>query len=241
MIYADIRAGIPPAERPPDLLPHLEATWTTLESCWEREPHGRPDVVQLRVWLERALQIYDGTHTMSDSGIQHILPSLDINSQGGPEDPPTSTVSGTSNLEPPLLPEPEPTSHLHSRNNPSRFIPPPDWDTTPTTTSFIINSEGFSWTRRRAPYSNPRSQRPPPPRPMTLSNRQQLQRRLQKYQWRATFSVDTRGPPDQQLFKVSFFIGSTMIGESGWFTNRDAAKENAAMKSLGSLNTYGYH
>jgi hypothetical protein len=32
-----------------------------------------------------------------------------------------------------------------------------------------------------------------------------------------------------------------MIGESGWFTTKDAAKENAALQALNWLNTYGYH
>jgi dsRNA-specific ribonuclease len=72
-------------------------------------------------------------------------------------------------------------------------------------------------------------------------HRQKLQTRLQKYQWQSTVNVDTQGPPGGQLFKVSLFIGSTMIGESEWFTDKDAAMENAAMQALAWLDTYGYH
>jgi len=53
--------------------------------------------------------------------------------------------------------------------------------------------------------------------------------------------VDCDGPQHAQKWKVSFFLGSTMIGESGWFTNKDGAKENAAMQALRWLDMYGYH
>jgi dsRNA-specific ribonuclease len=77
--------------------------------------------------------------------------------------------------------------------------------------------------------------------PDFAGHRQKLQTRLRKYQWQSTFSYDTQGPPNQQLFKASLFIGSTMIGESEWFPSKDAAKENAAMQALIWLNEHGYH
>jgi dsRNA-specific ribonuclease len=82
--------------------------------------------------------------------------------------------------------------------------------------------------------------RSPSPGAQPLSYRQLLQERLQKYQRPSTCSVDCSGPQDAQLWKVSFFLRSTMIGESGWFTNKDAAKENAAIQGVGWLNTHGY-
>ena len=96
--------------------------------------------------------------------------------------------------------------------------------------------------RTTAPSSSREFQRPPqPPRAQSLSYRQLFQQRLQKYQWQSTFSVDCTGPRHSPLWKVSFFLGSTKIGESTWFADKDLAKENAAMQSLGWLNTYGYH
>jgi dsRNA-specific ribonuclease len=78
----------------------------------------------------------------------------------------------------------------------------------------------------------------PSPKAQSSSHRQLLQQRLRKYQWSFTFSVDCSGPQHAQLWKVSFLLGSAMIGESTWFTNKDAAKENAAMQALAWLNTH---
>jgi dsRNA-specific ribonuclease len=79
---------------------------------------------------------------------------------------------------------------------------------------------------------------PPPSEVQPLSNRQLLYERLQRYQLQSTFSVDCSGPQHAQSWKVSFFLGSTMIGESGWFMNKDAAKEDAAMQALAWIDTH---
>jgi hypothetical protein len=132
MIYVDIRAGVPPAEHPPIHLSDLEDTWWTLQSCWEREPHSRPDVIQLRVWLERTLfQIQHPAYTVSDRGMQPDLPSLDINVQGSLEDPPGSTVSGTAIWGPPLSPpgQSEPQIAI------ARYTSPPSLNTLPGASS----------------------------------------------------------------------------------------------------------
>jgi hypothetical protein len=275
MIYVDIRAGLTPAERTPVLPLHLEGTWATLESCWKQDPHGRPDAVQLRVWLEvemRRLQINDATPPASAKGAQPSLPSIGIEEEGDQKDPASSTMSGTSKAGQSLTLEaksplqslsdsssstPERllqeqaflallSSYVKKRQNPSsdqdtflesRVPPPPS----PPRASYR-NSEGFSWTRTSAPSSNREFQPPPPPpRAQSLTYRQLLQQRLRKYQWQSTFSVDCSGPETEPLWKVSFFLGSTMIGESGWFKNKDAAKENGAMQGLVWLDTYGYH
>ncbi|KIM22965.1 hypothetical protein M408DRAFT_332633 [Serendipita vermifera MAFF 305830] len=106
--------------------------------------------------------------------------------------------------------------------------------------------EPIKRSRTTAPGSSNRQYQAPPPPPQprraqSLSYRQLLQQRLQKYQWQSTFNVDCSGPQHAQLWKVSFYLGSTMIGESSWFSNKDAAKENAAMHALEWLNKYGYH
>ncbi|KIM22959.1 hypothetical protein M408DRAFT_28311 [Serendipita vermifera MAFF 305830] len=87
---------------------------------------------------------------------------------------------------------------------------------------------------------------PPPPLPsqprrtQALRYRQLLQQRLQKYQGQSMFNIDCNGPQHAQLWKASFYLGSTMIGESNWFDDRDAAKEEAAMHALEWLNEHRY-
>jgi hypothetical protein len=119
MIYVDIRAGIPPAERTPALLNHLEDTWATLESCWKQDPQDRPDAVQLRAWLEveiRRPQMHDSTPAASVIGAQSCLPSVDIKGKGDQEDPASPTVSGTS--KPELASPLEPKSRFRSFSDP---------------------------------------------------------------------------------------------------------------------------
>ncbi|KAG8819200.1 hypothetical protein FRC19_010034 [Serendipita sp. 401] len=81
----------------------------------------------------------------------------------------------------------------------------------------------------------------PPSRPQSLSYRQLLQQRLQKYQWTASFHVEMTGPVRNPLWSGSFWLGGTKIGQSSWHTTKDAAKEDAAKQALNWLNTYGYH
>ncbi|KIM22960.1 hypothetical protein M408DRAFT_11801 [Serendipita vermifera MAFF 305830] len=94
----------------------------------------------------------------------------------------------------------------------------------------------------KPPYEVPVALAPFQPHdPQLLSYRQLLRQMLLKYQWQSTFSIDCSGPPRTQLWKVSFYLGSARIVESEWFSNKDAAKENAAMRALEWLNAYGYH
>ncbi|KAG8808812.1 hypothetical protein FRC18_004840 [Serendipita sp. 400] len=81
----------------------------------------------------------------------------------------------------------------------------------------------------------------PPSRPQSLSFRQLLQQRPQKYQWTASFHVEMTGPVRNPLWSGSFWLGGTKIGQSSWHTTKDAAKEDAAKQALNWLNTYGYH
>jgi dienelactone hydrolase len=75
----------------------------------------------------------------------------------------------------------------------------------------------------------------------SLSCRQLLQQRCQKYRFVVTFSVGSGGPQHDQRWMGSFWIGGTEIGRSGWERTKDNAKESAARAALNWLNTYGYH
>ncbi|KIM25259.1 hypothetical protein M408DRAFT_222637 [Serendipita vermifera MAFF 305830] len=55
-IYADIRAGIPPATRPDDIAHHLDSLWIYLELCWGPDPDKRPSAAALSVWLQALLE-----------------------------------------------------------------------------------------------------------------------------------------------------------------------------------------
>ncbi|KAG8806699.1 hypothetical protein FRC18_005967 [Serendipita sp. 400] len=93
-----------------------------------------------------------------------------------------------------------------------------------------------------APSSSRRYTSPEAPnRPQSLSYRQLLQQRLQKYQWTAMYHVEMTGPQHDQRWSGSFWLGGTKIGQSSFYTTKDAAKEDAAKASLNWLNTYGYH
>jgi hypothetical protein len=76
---------------------------------------------------------------------------------------------------------------------------------------------------------------------MSLSYRQLLQQRLQKYQWSATFQVESDGPMDNARWSGAFRIGEVTIGVSDWEGTKDMAIEAAAQSALGWLNQYGYH
>ncbi|KAG8778077.1 hypothetical protein FRC19_009995 [Serendipita sp. 401] len=80
-------------------------------------------------------------------------------------------------------------------------------------------------------------------RTQSLSYRQLLQQRLQKYQWTATFhATRTRTSTARNpLWSGSFWMGGIQIGQSSSHTRKDAAKEEAAKAALNWLNTYGYH
>jgi hypothetical protein len=79
-----------------------------------------------------------------------------------------------------------------------------------------------------------------PPRAQSLSYRQLLQQRLQKYGWSARFDVENDGPQHAQKWRGTFWRGSYMLGQSSWCSRKDAAKEEAAKHALAWLNQYGY-
>ncbi|PVG04399.1 hypothetical protein CPB86DRAFT_667250, partial [Serendipita vermifera] len=72
----------------------------------------------------------------------------------------------------------------------------------------------------------------------SLSYRQLLQQRLQKYGWSAIFNVECTGPQHAQQWSGSFWIGDIKIGQSSWHSSKDSAKEEAAQHSLTWFNTY---
>jgi hypothetical protein len=79
-----------------------------------------------------------------------------------------------------------------------------------------------------------------PPRAQSLSYRQLLQQRLQKYGWSARFDVESKGPQHAQEWRGTFWRGSYMLGQSSWCSRKDAAKEEAAKHALTWMNQYGY-
>ncbi|PVG04401.1 hypothetical protein CPB86DRAFT_659822, partial [Serendipita vermifera] len=72
----------------------------------------------------------------------------------------------------------------------------------------------------------------------SLSYRQLLQQRLQKYGWSATFNVECTGPQHAQHWSCSFWIGGIKTGRSSWHSSKDAAKEEAAQHSLAWIDTH---
>jgi len=82
-----------------------------------------------------------------------------------------------------------------------------------------------------------------PPRKLaaSLSGRQLLNQRLQKYKLPAIFHADVVGPGQNQRWKGSFFIKGTFIGSSKLERSKGAAKEGAAMAALKWLNTNHYY
>jgi hypothetical protein len=52
IIFMDIRAGLPPAERPVDLSSDLESVWKKLEECWDVDPATRPSAASLLAWFK---------------------------------------------------------------------------------------------------------------------------------------------------------------------------------------------
>jgi hypothetical protein len=78
-----------------------------------------------------------------------------------------------------------------------------------------------------------------PARPHT-THRQQFKERLQKYRLSAYYQVISRGPRHAQRWKCFFWVGRYRTGRSGWHSNTDAAREEAAGQSLAWFNLNGY-
>ena len=51
-IFADVRAGIPPAVRPDDMAPDIATLWDILELCWLVKPEMRIDSSHLHDLLQ---------------------------------------------------------------------------------------------------------------------------------------------------------------------------------------------
>ncbi|PVG04405.1 hypothetical protein CPB86DRAFT_778676 [Serendipita vermifera] len=98
----------------------------------------------------------------------------------------------------------------------------------------------YQGSRTAAPSSSRQRDNQTQHRAQSLSYRQLLQQRLQKYGWSATFNVECTGPQHAQQWSGSFWIGGIKIGQSSWHSSKDAAKEEAAQHSLTWFNTYGY-
>ncbi|PVG04394.1 hypothetical protein CPB86DRAFT_214916 [Serendipita vermifera] len=77
--------------------------------------------------------------------------------------------------------------------------------------------------------------------PQTVTNnRQQFNERLQKYQLSAHFQYKCSGPAHAQMWKCFCRVGSYLTGRSDWHSNTEAAREEAAGKSLAWFNLNGY-
>jgi hypothetical protein len=89
----------------------------------------------------------------------------------------------------------------------------------------------------------PQASGPETPRRLaaSLSGRQLLNQRLQKYKLPAVFHADVVGPGQNQRWKGSFWIKGTFIGSSKLERTKGAAKEGAAMAALKWLNTNHYY
>ncbi|PVG04400.1 hypothetical protein CPB86DRAFT_810220 [Serendipita vermifera] len=130
---------------------------------------------------------------------------------------------------------------------PSTFvsIPVPAMNTATGVTSSIATSSSVNRTlppwrranihRRKRPGGTTGREGMPPP-----NNRQLLQQRLQKYKLSAKFDVDRAGPQHAQQWRGTFRIGSYQVGQSSWYSSKDAAKEDAASRALVWMNRYGY-
>ncbi|CAG8688056.1 4249_t:CDS:1 [Acaulospora colombiana] len=95
----------------------------------------------------------------------------------------------------------------------------------------------YQGSRTAAPSSSRQRDNQIQHRAQSLSYRQLLQQRLQKYGWSATFNVECTGPQHAQQWSGSFWIGGIKIGQSSWHSSKDAAKEEAAQHAMSWFNT----
>ncbi|PVG04386.1 hypothetical protein CPB86DRAFT_778642, partial [Serendipita vermifera] len=77
------------------------------------------------------------------------------------------------------------------------------------------------------------------PPPSTSNNRQRFNERLQKYHWSARFDMKQDGPQHVQRWRCFCYIRNTFVGCSEWYSNKDAAKEEAAGHALEWMDKYG--
>jgi hypothetical protein len=75
----------------------------------------------------------------------------------------------------------------------------------------------------------------------SLSGRQLLNQRLQKYKLPAVFHANLVGPAWEPRWKGSFWIKGTLLGSSQLEPSKTAAKESAAMSALTWLNNNHYY
>lgn len=78
------------------------------------------------------------------------------------------------------------------------------------------------------------------PKVPSLSYRQLLQQRLQKYHLSSTIVFEERGPLHARIYKGIFSIGRYKVGHSEWHDSKGAAKEHAAGRALTWMDQYGY-
>ncbi|PVG04390.1 kinase-like protein [Serendipita vermifera] len=75
----------------------------------------------------------------------------------------------------------------------------------------------------------------------TSNHRQLFNERLQRYQLSARFDFKSEGPQHAQKWRCFCYILNTFVGCSHWYTNKAAAKEEAAGHALEWLDKFGYH
>jgi len=110
----------------------------------------------------------------------------------------------------------------------------PAWSATPDSEHGPLEPNG-------QPSSPTTHQQPPRKLAPSLSGRQLLNQRLQKYKLPAVFRVHLVGPPQQPRWKGSFWIKDTLLGCSRLEHSKAAAKEGAAMAALKWLNSNHYY
>ncbi|PVF90813.1 hypothetical protein CPB86DRAFT_720520, partial [Serendipita vermifera] len=76
---------------------------------------------------------------------------------------------------------------------------------------------------------------------VSLSARQLLNQRLQRYKLPAMFRADPVGPADNQRWKGTFWIKDTLIGASKLGRSKAQAKEGAVLSAIRWVNTNHYH
>jgi hypothetical protein len=74
----------------------------------------------------------------------------------------------------------------------------------------------------------------------TPSNRQLFNERLHKYHLTARFHFKCSGPAHAQTWKCFYHVGGYLTGRSDKHNSKDAAKEEAAERSLAWFDLNGY-
>jgi hypothetical protein len=157
----------------------------------------------------------------SQSNLSPTSPKSDLNSLAAPEE--DIPIAGPSvSQEPSHLNEATTSTQAHTNTSETTVNPLAVVQEGPTT----------------AIQAGPSVERP---LAVSLSARQLLNQRLQKYKLPAMFRADPVGPADNQRWKGTFWIKDTLIGASKLERSKALAKESAALSAIKWLNTNHYY